>query len=85
MGTIASNSEAAERAGYTVRDTIIAPASAWWDEYYGPLNARIEALRPEAPADPDLARAIADTEREIALYAGFGHTYGYVFYLLHAR
>jgi serine/threonine-protein kinase HipA len=85
MGTIASNCEAAERAGYAVRGTIVAPASAWWDDYYGPLNARIEALRHEASSDPDLARAIADTEREIALYARFGDTYGYVFYLLHAR
>jgi len=84
MGTIASNSEAARSAGYDVLDTIVLPASAWW-EYYRPLQARIESLRERARGDAELAATISETEREIALYARYGSFYGYVFYLMRAR
>lgn len=85
MGTIASNSAAAREAGYEVLDTFVLPASAWWDEYYRPLQGRIESLRERAGQDPALAAVIAETEREMALYARHGESYGYVFYLLRAR
>jgi serine/threonine-protein kinase HipA len=85
LGTSASNTEAARGAGYEVLGTFPLPASAWWDGYYRPLQARIEAHRERARQDPGLAAAIAETEREIALYARHGESYGYVFYLLRAR
>jgi SAM-dependent methyltransferase len=84
MGTVASNTAEAREAGYQVLDTFTLPASAWWDEYYRPLRERMAALRTEAVADPELADVIAATAREIDLYERFGHTYGYVFYLLRA-
>jgi serine/threonine-protein kinase HipA len=82
MGTVASNTVIAREAGYQVLDTFALPSSAWLDEYYGPLRARMSALRPEAGSDPALAEAIASTEQEIAFYERYGDTYGYVFYLL---
>lgn len=85
MGTVASNSEAARAAGYDVLDTFVLPASAWWDEYYRPLEARIESLRERARGDAELASAISETEREISLYSRYGASYGYVFYLLRVR
>ncbi len=85
MGTVESNSAAAHAAGYDVLDSFVLPASAWWEEYYRPLQARLESLRPRARAEPDLASAIAETEREISLYARHGASYGYVFYLLRVR
>lgn len=85
MGTVASNSEAAHAAGYDVLDTFVLPASAWWDEYYRPLEARIESLRGRARGDAELAAAISETEREISLYSRCGASYGYVFYLLRVR
>ncbi len=85
MGTIASNSAAAREVGFEVLETFVLPASAWWDEYYRPLEARIGALRERAQRDVDLATAIAETEREISLYARHGTSYGYVFYLLRAH
>jgi serine/threonine-protein kinase HipA len=85
MGTIASNSAVAREAGFEVLDTFVLPASAWWDAYYRPLQARVESLRERALEDADLATAISMTEREISLYARHGASYGYVFYLLRAR
>ena len=82
MGTIASNAAVARDAGYRVLDTFTLPASAWWDDYYRPLQARMAALRAEAASDPALAEVLASTAREIDLYERFGTSYGYVFYLL---
>lgn len=85
MGTIASNSATAREAGFEVLDTFVLPAPAWWDEYYRPLEARMASLRERAREDADLATAIAETEREIALHTRHGTSYGYVFYLLRAH
>jgi len=85
MGTVASNVAAAVAAGFEVLDTFALPASAWWDEYYRPLQARVEALRARPLTDADLAAAIAGAAREIDLHERWGASYGYVFYLLRAR
>jgi serine/threonine-protein kinase HipA len=82
MGTVASNSAVAREAGFEVLDTFVLPASAWWEEYYRPLQARVESLRERAREDADLATALTLTEQEVALYARHGASYGYVFYLL---
>lgn len=82
MGTIATNAYVARDAGYRVLDTFTLPDSAWWDEYYRPLQARMAALRAEASNDPALAEVISSTEKEIDFYTRFGDSYGYVFYLL---
>ncbi|HYH20532.1 MAG TPA: class I SAM-dependent methyltransferase [Azospirillum sp.] len=82
MATEAANRAAAERAGYRVLDTFTLPPSAWWDEYYGPLEARIAEIRERAPRDEDWAAVLDAEQAEIDLYRRFGASYGYVFYLL---
>jgi len=82
MGTIASNAAVARDAGYRVLDTFTLPATAWWDDYYRPLQARMAALQAEAARDAALAEAIASAAREIELYTRYPDAYGYVFYLL---
>ncbi|HZF55951.1 MAG TPA: methyltransferase domain-containing protein [Polyangiaceae bacterium] len=88
MGTVASNSAAAREAGFEVLGAFELPEAAWWDDYYAPLLDRVERVRPRALSQggegSDLARAIAETEREIDLYRRFCRSYGYVFYLLRA-
>ncbi|HEY0833955.1 MAG TPA: class I SAM-dependent methyltransferase [Azospirillum sp.] len=82
MATEAANREAAARAGYRVLDTFTLPPSAWWDEYYGPLEARIAEIRERDPRDEDWAAVLDAEQAEIDLYRRFGASYGYVFYLL---
>ena len=81
MGSIARNTARAERAGFELLDCFPLPAAAWWDDYYTPLAARLDALE----GDPTLAAPIAETRREIELFRRHGDSYGYVFYLLRAR
>ncbi|MCW5889234.1 MAG: class I SAM-dependent methyltransferase [bacterium] len=70
-------------AGWIVLDAFALPASAWWDGYYAPLDARLAELMPEA--DASLRAAVAETRREIDLWRRHGSSYGYVFYLLRPR
>jgi serine/threonine-protein kinase HipA len=84
MGTVASNCAVAREAGYEVLGTFVLPASDW-EEYYRPLQARVELLRPRAREDARLAAVLDETERELALHTRWGTSYGYVFYLLRVR
>jgi len=59
------------------------PAAAWWNNYYGPLQARIEALRRQA--DAVMQAVIRETEAEMALFREYSDFFGYAFYVLRAR
>ena len=65
---------AAEAAGYRVLDHRWLPSSAWL-AYYGPLEARCDAL---SPAEGPLADAVAGARAEIALWRLHGGSYGYL-------
>ncbi|MEZ0369533.1 MAG: class I SAM-dependent methyltransferase [Candidatus Sericytochromatia bacterium] len=54
----------------------VLPAQAWWQDYYAPLEAALQAL-PQMPEAEALAAACRE---EIALYRDHGQDYGYVFY-----
>jgi trans-aconitate methyltransferase len=57
------------------------PVSSWWDEYYGPMELRVEELRLEHPGDP-LAAEIADgASREIDIFHRFSEFYTYGFFV----
>jgi cyclopropane fatty-acyl-phospholipid synthase-like methyltransferase len=58
------------------------PESAWWDEYYDPLGARLPALRTLHAADPAKLEMLAAIQMEIDLYRKYSNYYGYVFYLM---
>lgn len=82
MGTESSNRQAAERAGWRVLESITLPASAWWDEYYRPLEERIAERRERHGLDPAWTAVLDAQMAEIDLYRRFGASYGYVFYLM---
>jgi ubiquinone/menaquinone biosynthesis C-methylase UbiE len=81
MRTTVGNCAAAERAGYSVIDTITL-SNKDWAAYYGPLKQRIAELRAEGEPSPELAVVVEEAEREIAIYERHGDEFGYVFYLL---
>jgi SAM-dependent methyltransferase len=70
---------AAEAAGYEVLATHPLPESDWWDEYYTPLEARLDAW--PAP-DAQTAAALAANRAEVDLRRAHPGDYGYVGYVL---
>ena len=61
------------------------PASAWWDDYYRPLQDNLTAFRKRHRNAPD-AQALADQcQQEIDIWHAHSAFYGYEFLVLRAR
>lgn len=73
---------AAETAGYDVVATRLLPESDWQDEYYGPLEQRIDAW---PDPDPETAAALAANRAEIDLRREHPGDYGYLALALRRR
>jgi serine/threonine-protein kinase HipA len=82
MASELENRQVAREAGYEVIEVRPLPEAAWWQNYYGPLAARIAALKPDATGV--LLDVIAETEQEMALFRVHADCYGYLFFLLRA-
>jgi cyclopropane fatty-acyl-phospholipid synthase-like methyltransferase len=80
MRTVEQNVSAVERAGFELLATHVLPRRSWVDGYYDVLEPRATSLL----THPDAAvREFAeDTIREIDVFRGNEHSYGYVFYVL---
>jgi len=61
------------------------PESAWWTEYYGPIETRLATLQDTYAADDEAMREIDATREQIDLYRRFAECYGYVCYVLRLR
>ncbi len=82
MASEAENCKAAGECGFAVLEMRRLPESAWWDNFYRPLEARMAELEPSASGL--LAGVIDETRKEIALFREFSSEYGYTFYVLKA-
>jgi len=72
------NARVASNAGYEVVESFALPESAWWNDYYRPLEARLGEF-----ARRDDARAVVEAGRlEIEMYRRYSDCYGYVFYVM---
>ncbi len=85
MAPVDENLAIARRSGYAVLEHFTMPESAWWDDYYLPLERRLAHLRPQYASNPEALEAIASTQEQIDLYRRFSAFYGYVFYVLQRR
>jgi len=72
----------AENAGHSWITSFPLSASAWWDDYYTPLLARLPALEEKYRIQPEAQAIIAVTKQEISLYHQYPDEYGYQFILL---
>jgi serine/threonine-protein kinase HipA len=71
-----------EDADHRTVVSFVLPASAWWDEYYEPMQDRVEALAARLPDDPAAAGVVAAATEEIEMFRRFGDHYSYAFYLV---
>jgi SAM-dependent methyltransferase len=85
MTTIDANLAIARACGFEVAEHFTLPESAWWDEYYDPMEARLRVLRATHRGDDEALGIIASTQAQIDLFRRFAWSYGYVFYVLRLR
>ncbi|MBN1222842.1 MAG: class I SAM-dependent methyltransferase [Candidatus Aminicenantes bacterium] len=80
--TAAENIKIISRCGYDLLGHFPLPEDAWWVEYYGPLEKRIQSLRLKY-ADDKKALAVLDNEqKEIEMYKKYSRWYGSVFFVM---
>jgi ubiquinone/menaquinone biosynthesis C-methylase UbiE len=82
MQTRAQNLATIQECGYEVLDSFVLPEAGWWDEYYNPLQARIDAMRSQFVDDVEAQAILDNQQQEIDLYRKYSDSYGYVFYLM---
>ena len=65
--------------GYDLIGDFTLPDSAWWDDYYTPLAAKLPALKEKYQGDEEALGVISTTEAEINIRRRFRASYGYQF------
>jgi SAM-dependent methyltransferase len=71
----------ARRCGYRIAGDFVLPEEAWWTNYYGPLEARLADLEPNA-GDPAVAIVLEDAREELECRRRHPDCYGYLFIVL---
>jgi SAM-dependent methyltransferase len=69
-------------ASYRTVGSFVLPASAWWDEYYGPMQQRVASLRARLPDDPLAVEVVEGAEVEIEMFRRFSDCYSYEFFIV---
>ena len=67
--------------GYDLLGHFTLPDAAWWQHYYGPLEAKLPSLSDRYAGDQQALGVIEMTRREIDIRRRFGTWYGYVFFV----
>ncbi len=82
MRDIAGNMAIIAAAGYSLIEHFTLPESAWLEEYYAPLQKRVEKLKIKYQNDPAALKVLAAEDFERESYRKYAAYYGYVFYLM---
>lgn len=82
MGDAAQNLALAARCGYEVLGHFTLPDAAWWDEFYTPMERRVDELRAKHAGDAEAGAALDSIAVEIDLHRRHGDSYGYEFFVL---
>jgi len=72
-------------AGYTLLGTFRLPDAAWWDQYYRPLQRKLEGMKREYEGNADVQKLVPAMENEIALFRNHSCEYGYSFFIMKKR
>lgn len=68
--------------GYELVEHFPLPASAWWDDYYGPLQHAIEQFRRRHLGEMDAQQLADSVQREIDVWKRFSDFYGFDFFVM---
>ncbi|MFC2169857.1 class I SAM-dependent methyltransferase [Acidobacteriota bacterium] len=85
ISTGQKNLEVIQGCGYKVLGHFPLPEDAWWKEYYGPLQERIESLRRKYSDNPQAHTTLDNEQQEIDIYRKYSKWYGSVFYIMQKK
>lgn len=82
IGTVAQKRQAIEEAGYTLIGDFVLPPSDWLNNYYGPMQERIEGFLDRHQHSADARAIVAEERKEVTLYATYQDYLSYGFYVM---
>ncbi|HWO57876.1 MAG TPA: class I SAM-dependent methyltransferase [bacterium] len=68
-------------AGFELRGRFTLPASAWWDDFYTPMEALIAERRRRYAGDSEAQRALDNLAAEADMHRRYADYYPYVFFV----
>jgi ubiquinone/menaquinone biosynthesis C-methylase UbiE len=81
MQELENNVKILEKTGYKPINHFVIPSSAWWADYYHPLENRLAMLSEKYKDNQKSLQVLAVEQEEIDFYRKYADYYGYVFYL----
>jgi SAM-dependent methyltransferase len=81
MGGTEEVLSALERSGFEVRDRFTLPEEAWWEDFYTPMERRIEALRRQHAADAEALAILDQLGQEPEMHRRHAEYYDYEFFV----
>jgi len=82
MKSLEENLNIIHNCGYYLIDYFVLPETSWTEEYYKPMQDRIEMLRVQYKDDPQKLAILDEEQIEIQLYNKYSDWYGFVFYIM---
>jgi SAM-dependent methyltransferase len=73
-----------EHSGYETVDHFALPPSAWWDDYYRPLQENVLEFRERHGDEPDAQELADQVQREIDVWRACSDFYTYEFFVMRA-
>lgn len=70
-----------ERSPFTFIDHFPLPDEAWWDDFYSPMERRIEELRKRYAGDAQAQAILDQLAQEPDMHRRLGTAYGYAFFV----
>jgi len=83
MGRIPDVLAAIERIGFSLIGHFTLPDEAWWDDFYRPMEIRIEELRGKYADDDDSLAVLDQLAQEPAMHRRHSSYYAYEFFVTH--
>jgi SAM-dependent methyltransferase len=74
--------EAIDGCGYDTVAHFALPPSAWWDDYYRPLQQNLTAFRLRHDGERDAQELADQVQHEIDIWHAYSDVYGYAFFVL---
>jgi ubiquinone/menaquinone biosynthesis C-methylase UbiE len=85
MQPLEQNLAVLQKTGYREAGHFVLPESAWWEDYYIPLEKRIRILTEKYRGNEEALAFLRASQREIDLYRQYSEWYGYVVYVMQAK
>jgi len=82
MKTIEENLKIIKKTGYKLIDHFTLPESAWWNDYYIPLEKNINKFCEKYDDTPEAINLAKMEQIEIEMYRKYADYYGYVFFVM---